>query len=77
MGKHEDECKPFNLARKFDLIHCVAHSPDYFSPPTFHMEYEDPEDNVAKVGYATLKKKKILILKCCPFCGKILEGQDA
>jgi hypothetical protein len=76
MTRHENECGKFNLARKFDLIHRVSHDPDYFSPPTFHMEYEDPEDKVGFFKGTKFPKKKILKMKCCPFCGKILEEME-
>ena len=71
MGKHEDECKKFYLARKFNLIHCVQDN--ILEPLIFYMEYEDPEDRVD--DFYKLPKKKMLIIKSCPFCGKILVGE--
>jgi hypothetical protein len=68
--KHRKECKPFDTARKYWLIHCVDIP---FQPLEYHMSYTDPKDKKGKFCNITLDKKKVLIVKACPFCGKILE----
>ena len=72
MKDHGVKCRKFRLARKFDLVHKTCHSPDYFSPPEYHMEYTDPDEPTGVFCKTTFPMKKILIVKFCPFCGKKL-----
>ena len=73
--EHRKECKLFDIERKYYLIQCLD---ILFQPLLYSMQYEDAKDKKAKIKTTTgrefiLDKKKILIVKACPFCGKILE----